>query len=529
MEKQGNVREKTFAELVRTLYRERRSGTLSMNGGERDIFFKNGAIVFSVSRDPANRLGEFLIRKQLITREQLEEALRQVRHGQRLGQVLVALSYLTSDQLLRAASEQILSNIYPVFAWKEGEYVFHPDAPPVDEDLELNFSTANIIMEGVRRIEDDQFIQERLGRTDRIIVLAADPMLRFQSVRLKTMEAFILSRIDGLLTIDQVCSITPMPEGHIFKCIYGLLSAGILELEDEASRKEKEKGETVEDNIAGFFSDLAGVEEQAQKTARIREEREVSAEGQQEQEALSAFHEKMSQMNYFEILGVAVEADDREIKKAYHQLAKKYHPDRYHAAGRPDVRQILERIFVKVNEAYDTLSDKEKRRYYSRTVPGRPETAPEQKGETAEPVRGVDRDRMAQDCFGQGKKFFDEGDYYSAIRAFRSAVEYAPGKTRYRIHLGIGLSMNPKWRKEAEETFMRVIEMEPFNAEAYAQLGKLYQRGHLLKRAEKSFLEALKLDRANATALEGLAQIRESAKGGFVDSFKSIFREKKKK
>ena len=63
--------------------------------------------------------------------------------------------------------------------------------------------------------------------------------------------------------------------------------------------------------------------------------------------------------DYYEVLGVNRNATDEELKKAYRRLAKKYHPD-----ANPDNKEEAEAKFKEVNEAYETLSDSQKRRMY---------------------------------------------------------------------------------------------------------------------------------------------------------------------
>jgi len=66
-----------------------------------------------------------------------------------------------------------------------------------------------------------------------------------------------------------------------------------------------------------------------------------------------------SKRDYYDILGVSRNANDDEIKKAFRRLAKQYHPD-------ANKEQGAEARFIEVNEAYEVLSDPQKRAAYDR-------------------------------------------------------------------------------------------------------------------------------------------------------------------
>ncbi len=66
----------------------------------------------------------------------------------------------------------------------------------------------------------------------------------------------------------------------------------------------------------------------------------------------------MSKQDYYVTLGVAKDSSEQEIKKAYRKLAHKYHPDRNSDPGAEDK-------FKEVSEAYETLSDPEKKEQYN--------------------------------------------------------------------------------------------------------------------------------------------------------------------
>jgi molecular chaperone DnaJ len=70
----------------------------------------------------------------------------------------------------------------------------------------------------------------------------------------------------------------------------------------------------------------------------------------------------MSKRDYYEVLGVGRDAPEEDLKKAYRRLAMKYHPDRNPGSAEAEAQ------FKEANEAYEVLSDPQKREIYNQYV-----------------------------------------------------------------------------------------------------------------------------------------------------------------
>jgi serine/threonine protein kinase len=373
----GNISATPVVFLLRSLYRQHFTGKLvciSDSGVNKTVYFNQGTIVFAHSSAKSEWLSEWLVRAGHISAADYERITTIIEANSILfDRIVVELQILSEDRLRPLITVHIASIIYSLFEWTSGRYELGLEQVP-EGPAHLLVSTANIIFEGIRRLEDIHLVEKWIGNLSRKFVATTDPQLLYQVIDFTPKEEFIISYIVGTVSIEELLSIDNMPKRETFKTVCGLLLAGILEWVSERNQGNKVAlGELLKQRRLSFAPPPVGGEPigtsppiTGKAITRVEENnfdlRKV-AEFCYEVEVLA---NTIDNADYYAALGVARKAKLEEIEGAYWPLEEKYNPDKNaHLINyNKDLKAQLDKIYRYLRQAYQTLRHPQRRADY---------------------------------------------------------------------------------------------------------------------------------------------------------------------
>jgi len=475
-----------IAYYLRNIYLDKKSGRLIFKYGsiQKYLFFQEGNLVFARTNQLSEQLGEILFKLGRISEEEKLRIDRYIEPRQNIGQILVKKGLISEKDLYDGLVYQMKEIALTLFPYFDAEILFQEQERFVEQGLESKMGVPFIIEDGIRRMKFHPSLKEFMGK--RI------PFVRGKThVHLLTEEEKeIFSRIKERLATEALLASMRVNPDIFWKSLYLFYCLGLIDFEgEEPVSREEPKEEPPSEEIKDQIGDVL------------------------------ALREHLSSLNYYQALNVAKDASEAEIKRAYFNLARKYHPDRFDRNLPASIRNQVEEVFDYITKAYRTLTNREKRiEYNSRvSVSGKEEEA--------------NLSKKAEIKFRQGKTLFNQGKYEDALTLLEEAVRLRPNKGDYYLMLGMTESRIPFYRKKAEQDFLKAIELEPWNPEGFVGLGVLYKQEGLLTKARRHLEKALEMDSEHEMASKELSEMEGfKKKKGLKDLLSmDLFGSKKKK
>lgn len=218
-----------LSDLIAFLSQARWSGLLRVRtpGTERSITLREGEVRGASSDDPADRLGEVLIRLGYVERARIEEVLRE-QHPSKVGRALVERGYLQAHDLFKCVTHQVSEIFHAIVLCREGSF-FLIDQPVDDKSTHtIQLSTQPLLMDSIRKIDEMAHFRKRIPH-GRLYVGKKRP----SDGKLEAEEDRVLSLLDGRRTLLELGHAAKLSEFDITKVVFRLLEGGFAVLSDK--------------------------------------------------------------------------------------------------------------------------------------------------------------------------------------------------------------------------------------------------------------------------------------------------------
>jgi curved DNA-binding protein CbpA len=203
--------------------------------------------------------------------------------------------------------------------------------------------------------------------------------------------------------------------------------------------------------------------------------------------------QKLLALDYFAVLGVARTASPDDVKKAFIEAVKAWHPDRV-PPGLEEVRPLFGKVFARLELARATVSDPQRRARYIEEL-AKPVGAPASPGEMSAAEAKLE--------FQKAEALLKKNDAVQAEVHLRRAVHLAPGNAEFQVLL-VWLQAKPDATvarlRELVTDLDRLLDRVPQSERAYFYRGQLRKRLDLQKEAIADFTRAMELNPSNVDA-----------------------------
>lgn len=458
--------------IFKKILKDPLSGELIVINGDitRELFIVEGRLAFATSTKEDEHLGEILVSMGLINRPQLEKVLEIKKNpayqGFRIGELLVKTKILDKRDFYHALKGLVQKIALSTFPLTEGEWRFIVKAPKIPNPQSFKIKLAEIIPEGVKKLEDMSFFSKKFFYRAPAATVISDSVLD------------ILTPDEKMLHSE----LTSFPNTSMEQIM------GQLQVRDNGGPKEQ-----------GFWRRLILL-----YLLNLIDFVEFTVDEEQNKnvEEINDLHKKISKkkLNYYQLLGTENSASVEEVKKSYLDFSRKYHPDKINAAPDSTVMLRANEVFAEINKAYEVLSDKDKKSEY------------DARGfrDASEVISApADKGKNARDLYLNANRFFKAKRYFEAVSLMEQAVAIDNSRANYFLLLGLAQSKLPTMKKLAEKNLLKAHELEPWNADHLFALGELYKSENLLKKADHYFHKALEINMEHTLAGQAVQDLQK--------------------
>jgi curved DNA-binding protein CbpA len=482
-ERAPNTLEGALGPLLAAKASEKASGLVTASRGKQKRIFclREGWLVFATSNVMEEQFAEALVQRGVLTPSLRASIAAEAAQQSKKPLEFLLERKLVPEPLLRDAMERhVESLLSSSLEWPDGRTSFEGGLPRLDGEMTVQMSVVALLLRHARQYPKlPDALRVRVGPPDQRFVRVEAGPHGASALEADPIAIRLWNQCDGIRTLGELLAASGKDPETALRAIYGLL--------------------------------LAGLATRGESPAMGRPEAAINREEFLARIAMAAG------ADYYGVLGLERSASERQIRDSYYALARRYHPDRFRSGHLQELLLHAEGYFTRVTEAYNTLSNRERRVEYGRTLAR----------EVREPdaAKTTDTAYLARQNFIKAKSLLDKKKMVEALVFLENAVRLDDSQADYHFELGQLLVRNVRRRGEAEQQLIRAAELDPSRIGPYLALANLYHRGGKNAEAARMFREVLRWDPTNAEASTMLAELAEApAAGTDPGRRKGIFR-----
>jgi hypothetical protein len=465
-----------FVLVAGEILQQRRTGQLTVTKPplRRVLYWAQGELVFSVATNQEDSLGEFLLKKRAITPEQATQLSNDAMMVAARVHESGLLDLSKRQALLR---EWLAGHFIPLFSLDSGTCAFaEEEALPPEQRIFLA-STAALIVEGVRSISNGLVLRNCLGSLGRVIEIDRDSRYPIERLPLSDEERAIASSLDEPMSIEDFLKRHHEVSMTVARIVIAMMALGTYT--------------TVRERRMAAAPDAAFLQRDMEILATI---------GSGDQRSLRALglSKQLVSLDHYQVLDVPRAASRSQIVMSAERMKGVYDPSTYP----PILRDALNTIHRRIDEALEQLKDPARRSAYDKALHSGSRDASMQ--------QRVMRSTIAEQNYLKAKELAVHGDYYGAIVLLKQALNFVPDDAKAWHLLGSCQEHNPKWRRDAAESYQKALSLDPNNAEVLVSLGDLYRHEGMSTRAQTCYEDALKINPDSEQAARRLTAMKKS-------------------
>ncbi len=468
-----------FVVVAGEVLQQRRTGYLTIVKPplRKTLYFSQGELILSVSASADDSLGDFLVSRGVMNAERAQELFGDDPNDavDKLHEAgLLDLS--TRQTLLR---EWLTSQVLPLFSLDEGTAAFTEDEAIAPEKRVFLQSIASLVIEGVRSITNGLVLRRSLGDLKRMIHVARDSRFPIEALALTEQERRIVQSLTEPTPIEVFLRRFSAQSVMVAKVVISMLALGVFAPYEERA-------------ASPAMMDAADMQRDLELLAAIGSSDERSLRA-------VAFSRQLPTLDHYQVLDVPRAATRGQLVTAHETMKKKFDI----ATFPPIVRESLVTIHRRLDEALEVLKDATRRAAYDNILHSR-------RGEGAASIQQrVTQRSIAEQNYQKAQELVNQADYYGAIVLLKQTVNFAPDHADAWALLGACQERNPRWRRDAAESFQMALSIDPNNIEAMISLGDLYRAQGMISRAQTCYEDVLKISAENQQAKSRLAQLKK--------------------